>query len=100
MKPILLLLGALVAVPAAAQQRPPVPDPRLEVALSTTVIKETQRSVEFPKTMPPPEVRPRPAVNESDMAKVTDGVYVERRLLPASAGNDDPEVVRIRRTDR
>lgn len=100
MKQILFVLGALIAVPVAAQQRPPVPDPRLEVALSTTVIKETQRMVEFHKTMPLPEVRPRPAVNEHDMAKVTDGVYVERRLLPSRAGSDDPEVVRIRRGDR
>ena len=47
------LLIAFVALPAAAQHRPPVPDPRVEVALSTTVIQSSERSVAFEKTLPP-----------------------------------------------
>jgi hypothetical protein len=94
------LLIAFVALPAAAQQRPPVPDPRLEVALSTTVIQGSERSVAFDKTLPPPAVRPRPQVNEPEMAKLKDDVYVERSLMPQRGGSEDPEAVHIRRRDR
>ena len=91
-------LAVLVwVIPAAAQQGP---DPRLELALNTTVIKEMQRSVDFSKTIAPPAVRPRPAVNEPYMAKVDDAIYVDRRLLPQRAESDDSEVVRVRRSDR
>jgi hypothetical protein len=96
MKHILLALGVLAALPVAAQQRP---DPRVELALNTTVINEMQRSVDFSKTLPP-SVRPRPAVNEPYMAKVDDAIYVDRRLLPQRAEPDDPEAVRILRRDR
>ena len=84
-------------IPATAQQRP---DPRLELTLNTTVIKEMQRSVDFSKTIPPPAVRPRPAVNEPYMAKMDDAIYVDRRLLPQRVESDDSEVVRVRRSDR
>jgi hypothetical protein len=77
-----------------------VPDPRLEVALSTTVIKETQRSVEPHKTMPQSDVRPRPPVHEPDMARMAESVYVDRRWVPARAGADDPNAVRVRPSDR
>jgi hypothetical protein len=100
MKQIVLAFGVLAALPVAAQQRPPAPDPRLEMALSTTVISSMERSVAFDKTLPPPATRPRPAVNEPDMAKVDDAIYVERRLLPQRAELDDPEVVRVQRRDR
>ena|SRR2546428_1248608 len=91
-------LAVLVwVIPATAQQRP---DPRLELALNTTVIKEMQRSVDFSKTIPPPAVRPRPTVNEPYMAKVDDAIYVDRRLLPQRIESDDSEVVRVRRSDR
>lgn len=88
-----------IAASAAAQQRP-VPDPRLEVALSTTVIKETHRTVEFHKTLPPIAVRARPPVDEPYMARMADGVYVDRRSMPARAASDDPFAVRVRPSDR
>jgi hypothetical protein len=97
MKHIMLALGVLAALPAGAQQRP---DPRLELALNTTVIKEMQRSVDFSKTIPTPAARPRPAVDEPYMAKVDDAIYIDRRLLPQRAEPDDPEAVRILRRDR
>lgn len=100
MKPPLLLWAVLIAAPAAAQQRAPVPDPRLEVALSTTVIKETQRAVEFHKTLPPPAARPRPPVDEPDLARMGEGVYLDRRWVPARTDGYDPEAVLIRRGDR
>jgi len=88
-----------IAVAAGAQQRP-VPDPRLEVALSTTVIKEAQRSVELHKAMPQPVARARPAVDEPYMAKMSDSVYVDRRWLPVRTPSDDPSAVRVRPSDR
>ena len=94
------LLIAFVALPAAAQQRPPMPDPRLEVALSTTVIQASERSVAFDKTLPPPALRPRPQVHEPEMAKLKDDVYVERSLMPQRAEGADAEAVIIRRRDR
>lgn len=100
MKRLVPLLGLALAGPVLAQQRAPVPDPRLEVALSTTVIKESQRSVEFHKTVPQPAARPRAAVDEPYMARAGDGVYIDRRLVPHRDGSDDPEAVRIRRGDR
>lgn len=99
MKRLLPLLLAFVAASSAAQQRP-VPDPRLEVALSTTVIKETQRTVEFHKTMPQPATRARPPVDEPHMARMADGVYVDRRWVPARVASDDPNAVRVRPGDR
>lgn len=98
MKRRFILLMALIALPAAAQQRP-VPDPRIEVALSTTAIKETERSTAFEKTMPQAGVRPRPRVDEPDMAKVGESVYIERQLAPRRF-SDDPGAVHIRRSDR
>jgi hypothetical protein len=96
----LLPLGlTFIAFAAGAQQRP-VPDPRLEVALSTTVIKEAARSVELHKTMPQPAVRARPAVDEPYMAKMGEAVYVDRRWVPPRAASDDPDAVRIRPSDR
>ena len=100
MKQLISLLVVLATGPAMAQQRPPVPDPRLEVALSTTVIKESERSVAFHKTLPPPAVRPRPQVHEPEMAQLKDDVYVERSLMPQRGEGGDPEAVVIRRRDR
>src|SRR2546429_72147 len=94
------LLIAFVALPAAAQQRPPVPDPRLEVALSTTVISQMERSVAFHKPLPPPALRPRPQVNEPEMAKLKDDVYVERSLMPQRGDSADAKAVIIHRRDR
>ena len=99
MKRLLPLALTLIAASAAAQQRP-VPDPRLEVALSSTVIKEAQRAVEFHKTMPRIAARPRPPVDEPYMARMADGVYVDRRSMPARAASDDPFAVRVRPSDR
>lgn len=99
MKRLLPLLLTFIAASAAAQQRP-VPDPRLEVALSTTVVKETHRSVELHRTMPQRAVRARPPVDEPYMARMAEGVYVDRRWMPARAASDDPNAVRVRPSDR
>jgi hypothetical protein len=64
------------------------------------VIQGSERSVAFDKTLPPPAVRPRPQVNEPEMAKLKDDVYVERSLMPQRGGSEDPEAVHIRRRDR
>jgi hypothetical protein len=89
---------ALAASCAAAQPRTPVPDPRLEAALSATLIKESERSVQPHRTLPRIAMRP-PRVEEPDMARMGEGVYVERRLLPPR-GPHDPEAVHVRRGDR
>jgi hypothetical protein len=93
------LVLSLIAVCAAAQQRP-VPDPRLEVALSTSVIKEAQRSVELRKAVPRAAARMAPAVDEPHMARVGEAVYVDRRWLPARAPSEDAGAVRVRPSDR
>jgi hypothetical protein len=98
-KRLLPLVLAFIAISAGAQQRP-VPDPRLEVALSTTLIKETQRSVEFHKTMPLIAVRGRPTVHDPDMARMADDVYVDRRWVPARTAAEDANAVRVRPSDR
>ncbi len=77
-----------------------MPDPRLEVALSTTVIEEAQRSVEFHKTMPQITVHARPSVHEPDMARMADSVYIERRWVPARTAVEDANAVRVRPSDR
>lgn len=99
MKRLLPLVLTFIAAGTAAQPRP-VPDPRLEVALSTTVIKEAQRSVELHKAMPQPPARARPAVDEPHMARVGDALYVDRRWVPARTLSDDPGAVRVRPSDR
>jgi hypothetical protein len=100
MKRLVFALAAFLAFPVMGQQRPPVPDPRLEVVLSTTVISQIERSVAFDKTLPPPAVRPRPQVNEPDLARLKDDVYVERSLMPQRGAPADGEAVIIRRRDR
>jgi hypothetical protein len=98
----LLLLPLLLFGTAFAQQRPAVPDPRLETALTTTVIQGTERARSFDKTLHPPQARKRPVVNDPGLARLEEGIYVERHLVPHGrrAGTDDPEAVRIRRGDR
>jgi len=93
-----LLALAIFAAPVAAA--PPVPDPRLEVALGTNVISQIHRSVELQSTMPPPIARAKPVVNEQDMAKAGDDIFIERALLPPRPSRDDREAVRIYRRDR
>jgi hypothetical protein len=82
MKQRRFFLGLLIALPVSAQQAP-IPDPRIEVALSATVVKETERSVAPEKTLPQPAVRAKPRVEEPDMAKLREGVYAAR---PTPAG--------------
>lgn len=99
MKRLLPLLLTFIAASAAAQQRP-VPDPRLELALSATLVKETRRSVDFHRSVPQPAVRARPPVDEPYMARMAESVYVDRRWIPARAVSDDPNAVRVRPSDR
>jgi hypothetical protein len=93
-----LLALALFAAPVIAA--PPVPDPRLEVALSTNVVAQIHRSVELQKTIPLVITRAKPVVNEQDMAKAGDDIFIERALLPPRPRRDDREAVRIYRRDR
>ena|SRR5687767_13939791 len=97
MDKIILVLLAAIALPAWAQQRP---DPRIEQTVNQTLIVAMERSVNPAKTIPPVQLA-RPVVNEPDLRKVDDGLYIERRLLPpSSAQPDDSEAVRIDRRDR
>ncbi len=94
---ILAVLLAAAALPAWAQQRP---DPRIESTLNQTLIVAMERSANPAKTIPPVKLA-RPAVPEAQYKRVDDGLYVDQRLLPSSAGQaDDSEAVRIYRRDR
>src|SRR2546430_16976933 len=97
MKLPLLALAIFAARVAAA---PPVPDPRLEVALGTNVISQIHRSVELQKTMPPPIPRAKPVIKEQDMANAGDDIFIERALLPPPPRREDRGAVRIYRRDR
>ena len=99
MKRLFPLILTFIAAGTAAQQRP-APDPRVEVALSTTLIKETQRSVQMHKTVAPSPVRARPTVHEPDMARMAEGVYLDRLWVPRRSAPDDTDAVRVRPSDR
>src|SRR5579859_156314 len=87
------LSSVLMSLSAHAAQ--PVPDPRLEQSYNTLVVPNIQRSVEFERTLPQPIQRARPAVNEQDMKRMADGLYVERSLLPRGGADDEPGVIRV-----
>lgn len=93
------LAFASLAFSAAALAQPPGPDARLESALSTVLISQVERSVQFAKTMPQAEAKKKPAVDKGEAVKVHDDVYVDRRLLPSSAASDDESAVRVFRKD-
>ena len=96
-------LTALVFTGLAQAQQAPVPDPRLEPQLGRIVMAEIQRSVLFERTMPPRETfagQPRPQVNERDMVRAGDHIYVERSLLPRGVATDEPGAVRVFPRDR
>jgi hypothetical protein len=94
-----LYAAALLATPVFGQQTQ-MPDPRLEPHLGRLVIADIHRSVMLERTMPPAPSRPKPVVNEQDMARVGEHVFIERSLLPPSVVADDPSAVRIFRRDR
>ena len=91
---LVLLVAVAVSLPALAA--PPVPDPRIEQVFNTFVVADIQRSVSFERTLPPPPARPRPVVNEQDMKRLGDGLYVERSLLPRGGREaGEPGVIRV-----
>jgi hypothetical protein len=91
-----LAFAAAVAVSLPALAAPPVPDPRMEQAFNTFAVADIQRSVSFERTLPPPLERPRPVVNEQDMKRLGDGLYVERSLLPRGGREaEEPGVIRV-----
>jgi hypothetical protein len=97
MDKVFVVLLAALSLPALAQQRP---DPRIEQAVSQTLIVAMERSVSPAKTIPQPVERVRPAVNEPGLQQVDDALYIDRRLLPPRATQpDDPGAVRIFRKD-
>ncbi|HYG55027.1 MAG TPA: hypothetical protein VD965_06995 [Burkholderiales bacterium] len=98
MKRLLPVALALAAIPAFAQQRVPVPDPRIEQVINQTLIVAMDRSVTPAKTIPPVQV-PRPAVPEAEYKRVDDSLYIDRRLLPPASQSDDGDAVRIFRKD-
>ena len=94
-----LLLGAVMSLPAHAAQ--PVPDPRLDPYYNMIAIATIHRSVELDRTVPPLLGKAKPQVRESDMREVRDGVFVERSLLPRSgAAEDERGVIRVFPRDR
>jgi hypothetical protein len=97
-----LYAAVFLCAPAFAQQAAVpvvVPDPRLEPLYQRTVIAEINRSVMFERTIPVFVGKGQPVVNEQDMVRIGDSLFIERSLLPPSATSDDPAVVRIFRRD-
>jgi hypothetical protein len=92
------LVAALVSLPALAQKAP-VPDPRLEQRVNQLLIAEINRSVQFERTIPRPASllapRPEPVVEERDMVRAADGLYIERSLMPRGALTDGAGAVRV-----
>src|SRR3954469_9638877 len=74
-------------------------DPRLDQAINTNLIASAERSVQFEKTLPQPVLPAKPAVDHGEMAKVGEGVYVERRLIPQAGATQDDKAIRIYRRD-
>jgi hypothetical protein len=89
---------AILCTPAFAQQAAVVPDSRLEPFYNRTVVAEINRSVAFDRVVPRVE-KPKPVVNEQDMVRMGDSLFIERALLPPSAISDDPAAVRVFRSD-
>jgi hypothetical protein len=95
----LLSLVVGLATSFGALAAPPVPDPRLEQAVSTNLIAQIERSVQFERTLPQPAKLAKPAVDPGEMAKVADDVYVDRRLVPQDRVPDNENAIRIFRRD-
>jgi hypothetical protein len=93
------LVFAALACGTTAAAQPPGPDPRLESAISTILISQVERSVQFAKTMPQPEKPKKPAVDQGEAVKVHDDVYVDRRLMPNAGASYDESSVRVFRKD-
>jgi len=69
-------------------------DPRLELALSTNLIANIDRSVQFDKTIPP--VRPaKPAVDSGQAVRMAEDVYVDRSLAPKQPAAGDEKAIRV-----
>jgi hypothetical protein len=93
-----LYAAVFLCAPAFAQQAV-VPDPRLEPLYQRTVVAEIHRSVMFERTIPVFVEKRQPVVNEQDMVRIGDSLFIERSLLPPSVTSDDPAAVRIFRRD-
>jgi hypothetical protein len=86
-------------ISGTAAAAPPGPDPRLEAALSTNILSQVERSVQFQRTLPQPEKPRKPSVDEGAMQRVQEDVYIDRRLVPQPVGPADEGAVRIYRRD-
>jgi hypothetical protein len=92
-------LVVLLATGSAAAATPAPLDPRLEQALSTNLIAQVERSVQFEKTVPQVEAPRKPVVDHGEMLEVRDGVYLDRRLAPDRSATDNEKAIRIFRRD-
>jgi hypothetical protein len=88
--------SALIGGPALAQQtaRPQLPPQVAETALNTNVISQINRSVEFAKTMPQP-AKARPPMEDPEMLKAGEDLYIDRKLVPQRATTDDERAIRV-----
>jgi len=69
-------------------------DPRLDQALSTTVIAAFDRSVQFDKTIPP--LKPaKPEVDSGQAVRMAEDVYVDRNLAPKPPTRGDENAIRV-----
>jgi hypothetical protein len=90
---------AALALSGIAAAQAPGPDPRLDAALNTNLYSQVERSVQLAKAVPPPDVRRKPEIDHGEAQQVREGVFVDRRLLPAAAAPNDESAVRVFRRD-
>jgi hypothetical protein len=94
MRPSFVAAVAVLAT-SSAFAATPGPDPRVEQALSTNVISQVERSVQFERTVPALEKPRKPAVDHGEMLQVREDVYVDRRLAPQRGGGTDENAIRV-----
>src|SRR3954467_4829306 len=88
-------LVVVLATGSAAAATPAPLDPRVEQALSTNVIAQIERSVQFEKTLPTVQAPRKPEVDRGEMLQVRDGVYIDRRLAPDTGATDSGRAIRV-----
>ena len=71
------------------------PDPRLEQALSTNVISQVERSVQFGRTLPQVERPAKPVVDHGEMLEVRNDVFIDRRLVSDNQTRDNEPAIRV-----
>jgi hypothetical protein len=94
-----MVVALATAATAAGAAAAPGPDPRLEVALSTNLISQIERSVQFEKTLQQTAKPPKPAVDPGEMVKVHEDVYLDRKLAPQQGPASGEGAVRVFRRD-